>query len=92
MNWKTDQSTREIAVLRRYLIQKREDYTHYNRMVGMVLKLSHRLQKLDKDDPIRIQTTQLLLDKLYELYQFQILSTAQQNTHSHLHLFHYLAQ
>ena len=34
LEWKKDANLREIAVLRRYHVQDREDYTKYNKLVG----------------------------------------------------------
>ena len=34
LNWKKDQSVREISTLRRYHVQNPEDYQKYNRVVG----------------------------------------------------------
>ena len=34
LNWKKDSSVREIAVLRRYHVQDREDYAKYNKICG----------------------------------------------------------
>eukprot|EP01006_Ploeotia_vitrea_P007959 TRINITY_DN186_c0_g1_i1.p1 TRINITY_DN186_c0_g1~~TRINITY_DN186_c0_g1_i1.p1 ORF type:complete len:186 (+),score=83.31 TRINITY_DN186_c0_g1_i1:101-658(+) len=67
MVWKTDGSLRENEILRRYHIQRREDYTQYNRMAGHVRKLVNKLRQLDQKDPFRIKTTQQLLEKLYNM-------------------------
>ena len=64
LQWKTDDSTREIAFLRRYHIQDREDYRKYNRLCGAITKLANRLLALDQRDPFRCKTTEQLLDKL----------------------------
>lgn len=50
-------------VLRRYHLQDREDYKAYNKLCGMVTKLTHLLQQLDPADEERIQMTDELLDK-----------------------------
>ena len=34
LDWKKDKNLREIAVLRRYHVQDREDYAKYNQLVG----------------------------------------------------------
>jgi U3 small nucleolar ribonucleoprotein protein IMP3 len=39
----------------------------YNRLVGVVHKLCHRLQALNAADAERISSTELLLDRLYQL-------------------------
>lgn len=54
-------------MLRRYHIQRREDYLKYNRLVGQIHKLVLRLQKLKPEDEYRINTTQQLMNKLYNM-------------------------
>lgn len=56
-----------MKVLRRYHIQRREDYLKYNRLVGQIHKLVLRLQKLKPEDEYRINTTQQLMNKLYNM-------------------------
>ena len=58
-------STREIAILRKYHIQKREDYTKYNRLCGLAKKLTTKLAALDQKDPFRATQTTELLERLY---------------------------
>jgi U3 small nucleolar ribonucleoprotein protein IMP3 len=67
INWKSDKSVREVKILRRYHVQEREDYHTYNKICGMVTKLTTMLKNLDQKDPVRIDVTDLLLDKLYGL-------------------------
>jgi U3 small nucleolar ribonucleoprotein protein IMP3 len=67
LEWKQDDNLREVKILRRYHVQDREDYHTYNKVVGFVTKLTTMLKNLDPRDPVRIETTQLLLDKLYSL-------------------------
>jgi len=37
--WKKDENLKEVAVLRRYHIQKRDDYIKCNKLCGIVTKL-----------------------------------------------------
>lgn len=50
-------------MLRRYHLQDREDYKAYNKLCGMVTKLTHLLEQLDPSDEERIAMTDELLDK-----------------------------
>ena len=50
-------------VMRRYHIQNRDDYKAYNRLVGMVTKLTATLKRLDARDATRIDLTDRLLNK-----------------------------
>jgi len=63
----SDDNQRELEIIRRYYIQRREDYYKYNKLVGEIRKIAHRLSKLDPRDPFRIKMTQQLLDKLYNM-------------------------
>lgn len=66
-NWKRTNNVREIKILRRYLIQDREDYTKYNKLCGYITKLVSQLRMLPDDDAFRIKMTEELLNKLYEM-------------------------
>ncbi|PHJ25216.1 u3 small nucleolar ribonucleoprotein [Cystoisospora suis] len=66
-NWKRDDNVREVKILRRYRIEDREDYHKYNKLCGVITKLTAKLRKLPDDDSFRIKMTELLLDKLYNM-------------------------
>lgn len=65
-NWKPE-SDREIAVIHRYHIQRREDYIKYNKVCGYVTRMVTQITKLSPSDPFRIEMTQHLLNKLYSM-------------------------
>jgi U3 small nucleolar ribonucleoprotein protein IMP3 len=65
LQWKSDDNIREIQVPRRYHIQRREEYIAYNRIVGQIHALTHKIIQLDAADVYRIKVTQQLLDKLF---------------------------
>lgn len=67
LQWKKDSSLREIAVLRRYHVQDREDYVKYNKLVGQVTKLVAKLKTLGANDNYRVAKTEQLANKLYEM-------------------------
>ena len=67
INWKSDNNLREVKILRRYHVQDREDYHEYNKVVGMITKLTTMLKNLDPHDPVRVEITDALLDKLHGL-------------------------
>ena len=67
LQWKKDESLREIAVLRRYHVQDREDYAKYNKLVGQVTKLVAKLKTLSPTDDYRVAKTEQLANKLYTL-------------------------
>lgn len=63
-NWKPE-NDRENKVMHRYHLQRREDYSKYNKMCGYVTRLVNQLIKLQAGDQFRIEMTQHLLNKLY---------------------------
>ena len=67
LQWKNEQSLREIKVMRRYHLQNREDYVAYNKICGYVTKLVAELRTYDPRDPYRIKMTDDLLNKLYNM-------------------------
>ena len=67
ISWKSDNNIREVKVLRKYHIQKREDYSKYNKVCGMVKSLATKIKQLDPKDPFRAEATEQLLEKLYSL-------------------------
>jgi len=54
-------------VLRRFHIQRRDDYVEYSRLSGKITKLVSKLKGLKSGDPFRIEKTEELLSKLYDL-------------------------
>eukprot|EP00128_Syssomonas_multiformis_P015584 Colp12_sorted_trinity150504_noHs@19893 len=67
VSWKSEQNVREIEVIRRYHIQKRDDYVKYNKLCGHVKSITTKISKLDSKDPFRVEMTDLLLEKLYKM-------------------------
>ena len=52
-----------LQVMRRYHIQDRDDYKKYNKICGMITKLTNVLKHLDAKDSTRIELTDSLLEK-----------------------------
>ena len=65
--WKSEAGHREASVVRRYMLQSREDYIKYNKVVGKITKLVAVLKKLDQGHGRRVQVSKLLLEKLYNM-------------------------
>jgi U3 small nucleolar ribonucleoprotein protein IMP3 len=63
-SWKSESNLRESHVIKKYLLQDREDYKKYNKMVGNITKLVARLKLLPQKDPLRKQVSEGLLKKL----------------------------
>ena len=67
ISWKSDNNIREVKILRKYHIQKREDYTKYNKLCNMAKSLAHKIKELNPKDPFRTECTDMLLEKLYNM-------------------------
>ena len=67
LKWKKDANFRETRIMRRYHIQRREDYSRYNKICGLVTKLVAKLKSLKSSDVFRIKRSQQLLQKLHDL-------------------------
>lgn len=66
-SWKGEANLKVAKVMRKYHIQNREDYTAYNKICGMVQKLSAKIKTLPAEDAFRIALTEQLLTKLANL-------------------------
>ncbi|KAK7075189.1 Small subunit (SSU) processome component [Halocaridina rubra] len=67
INWKVDNNLREVKILRKYMIQRREDYTLYNKLACEIHRLAKKIKDLDPKDPFRIEASGRLLEKLYTM-------------------------
>ncbi|KAJ1999830.1 U3 small nucleolar ribonucleoprotein imp3 [Coemansia thaxteri] len=67
LEWKGEHNVREIQVIRRYNLSKREEYHKYSALVRMAQKLAHAISRLDPRDPKRSASEDALLEKLYML-------------------------
>ncbi|KAH8671296.1 hypothetical protein BX600DRAFT_379058 [Xylariales sp. PMI_506] len=67
ITYKQDNDHRDAAVIRRYMIQRPEDYHKYNRLCGSIRQLAHRLTLLPADSAVRRKHEDLLLAKLYDM-------------------------
>lgn len=67
LEWKGEHNIREIEVMRRYHLNKREEYFKYSSLVRQTQKLANAIARLDPRDPKRHESEQALLDKLYAI-------------------------
>ncbi|XP_060824677.1 U3 small nucleolar ribonucleoprotein protein IMP3 [Bombus pascuorum] len=65
ISWEADNNLHEVKILKSYRIQKREDYTKYNKLSREIRELGEKIKKIDADHPFRIEQSALLLEKLY---------------------------
>ena len=67
LHYKNEGNLREIQAMRRYHITNRDDYKKLNQICGQVTRLVTTLKKLDPRDSTRIELTDKLLNKLYDM-------------------------
>uniref|UniRef100_K1PI24 U3 small nucleolar ribonucleoprotein protein IMP3 n=1 Tax=Magallana gigas TaxID=29159 RepID=K1PI24_MAGGI len=67
ISWEVDNNLHEVKILKKYYIQKREDYTKYNKLSRHVRELARKVKELDVKDPFRAEATSQLLEKLYNM-------------------------
>ena len=60
-DWKAEADKRESRIIHRYHLQNRQDYTHYNKICGMITSMICKIKQLPPDDAFRIKATQQLL-------------------------------
>ncbi|XP_020592203.1 U3 small nucleolar ribonucleoprotein protein IMP3 [Phalaenopsis equestris] len=67
IEYKREKGHREALITRRYQLVQRDDYKKYSKICNMVQKLVHILKQIDPRDPYRIEMTDALLEKLYNM-------------------------
>ncbi|CAH8271211.1 unnamed protein product [Arabidopsis lyrata] len=67
LEWKREDNHRENEITYRYHMGSRDDYKKYSGLCRMAQKLTNILKQMDPADPFRIQMTDMLLEKLYNM-------------------------
>ncbi|KAL2965319.1 hypothetical protein AAZX31_16G054400 [Glycine max] len=67
LEWKREGGHRENLIMQRYHITGLDDYKKYSGLCHMVQKLVNILKQMDQKDPFRIDMTDKLLEKLYNM-------------------------
>uniref|UniRef100_A0A667Z1V7 IMP U3 small nucleolar ribonucleoprotein 3 n=1 Tax=Myripristis murdjan TaxID=586833 RepID=A0A667Z1V7_9TELE len=67
INWEVDNNLHEVKVLRRFRIERREDYMKYNKLSRNIRDLAQKIRDLDEKDGFRAQSSHQLLEKLYSI-------------------------
>mmetsp|Transcript_10372 Transcript_10372/g.31895 ORF Transcript_10372/g.31895 Transcript_10372/m.31895 type:complete len:183 (-) Transcript_10372:22-570(-) len=67
LQWKSDNTLREAAVLRRYHVTGREDYVKYSKLVGQITSMVAKLKTKRPDDAQRAELSGQLLRKLHAM-------------------------
>ena len=66
-SWKSDKNVREAKIIRKYLLQEREDYIKYNKIAGNITKLVAKLRVMPQTSSIRNTLAEQILQKLYNM-------------------------
>lgn len=67
VNWSLDNNVKESQVISRYGLKNHDEYTTYNKLSREIRELAKKIKELDVKDPTRINASQQLLEKLYNL-------------------------
>ncbi|XP_035699841.1 U3 small nucleolar ribonucleoprotein protein IMP3-like [Branchiostoma floridae] len=67
ISWDVDNNLQEVKVMRKYHINRREEYTKYNKLSREVRVLVEKIKELDVQDPFRTECSERLLEKMYVL-------------------------
>lgn len=67
VNWELDNNLHEVKIMRRFCIQKREDYTMYNKLSREIRKIVRKIKDLVRDerqDTSVVTSTPMIYDHL----------------------------
>ncbi|XP_054712233.1 U3 small nucleolar ribonucleoprotein protein IMP3-like [Uloborus diversus] len=65
ISWEVDNNLHELKIMRKFFVQKREDYTRYNKLSRKIRTLARQIKELDMKDPFRKEAGDRLLQLLY---------------------------
>ncbi|XP_041370231.1 U3 small nucleolar ribonucleoprotein protein IMP3-like [Gigantopelta aegis] len=64
ISWEIDNNIHEVKIMKKYHIQRREDYAKYNKLSRHIRELARKIKEVDVKDPFRTEATSQLLEKL----------------------------
>ncbi|GIY52990.1 u3 small nucleolar ribonucleoprotein protein IMP3 [Caerostris extrusa] len=67
ISWEVDNNVHELKVMKKYFVQKREDYTRYNKLSRKIRNLARMIKDLDMNDPFRKEVGDRLLKNLHAM-------------------------
>ncbi|KFK36630.1 hypothetical protein AALP_AA4G149200 [Arabis alpina] len=67
IKWIREGGHRENMITFRFRMSGRDDYKDYSKLCRMVQQLTNVMKQMDPVDPFRIQMTDMLLEKLYNM-------------------------
>jgi len=65
--WKGDENVRVAKILRKYHVSDRNDYAAYAKICGQITKLVGKLKQMDGADTFRIDVTEQMTKKLFDI-------------------------
>ena len=67
INWEADNNLHEVKVMKRFFVQKREDYTLYNKLSREIRDIVRMIKDLDPKSQHRTDTSAAFLEKMYSI-------------------------
>lgn len=67
VSWEVDNNLHEVKILRKYHIQRREDYTKYNKLSREIRDIANAIKEFDAKDVYRVEATARLLEKVHSM-------------------------
>jgi U3 small nucleolar ribonucleoprotein protein IMP3 len=67
LNWEVDNNLHEVKVMKRFCIQKREDYTLYNKMSREIRDIVRMVKDMDPKSQHRTDMSAAFLEKMYSI-------------------------
>ncbi|KAF5276884.1 hypothetical protein FQA39_LY06435 [Lamprigera yunnana] len=67
ISWEVDNNIKKVKILKKYYIQKQEDYSKYNKLARSIRELGRKIKEVDPKHPFRTHCSAQLLEKLYVL-------------------------
>lgn len=66
-NWEASNNLHEAKIMKRYHIQKREEYTLYNKLSREIREIVRKIKDLDPKSSHRVEMSAGFLEKLYNM-------------------------
>lgn len=66
-HWDVSNNVQEAKILRRFKIERREDYVTYNKIARKVRDFARKIKDLDPEMPFRIEFSAKLIEEMYSL-------------------------
>ena len=67
INWEADNNLHEVKVMKKFFIQKREDYTVYNKLSREIRDIVRLVKDLDPKSQHRTDMSAAFLEKMYAM-------------------------